>query len=183
VAITIDQIRAPAMYALTVVRGDSLEFLFRIVSSLTGAPIPLTGWDGYAAVYPSPGSSVVKLELDVDVSQDAAGLAGTGLITVTADAGDTLMVLPGVWRLVLTQGSSSKTIIAGEFCVVEPFAGVAYTSSCGNSACSAMGACSCSSAGSCGYSETLGMDIPCGEPSSIPLIAAAVGEVTIKVGC
>jgi hypothetical protein len=181
VAITIDQIRAPAQHGLAVVRGDSIEIVFRLVSGETGARMVLTGWGGFAAVYPAPGSSQVLLELDVVVSQDGAGLAGTGLVTVSADALDTLPLVSGVWRLVLTQGSSSKTVIAGEWCVVEPFAGRTFAATCGAPGCTGT-PCSCAS-GSCGYSETLGQPIPCGTSCPAPIVAPAVGEVTITIGC
>lgn len=183
---TLEQVRAPAKYALAVVRGDSISVAFRIVSGSTGARVPLTGWDGYALVNPSPGNAEVFLEFDVDVSQDAAGLPGTGLITMSADADETSMLRSGVWRLVLTMGDVSKAIVAGEFCVSEPFAGASYRSNgCAVASGSGCGesATTCGP-GSCGYSETLGMEIPCGPSAcSVAPVASAVGEVEIRIGC
>lgn len=181
---TIEQIRAPAQYGITAVRGDSLELVFRLVSAETGAPISLAGWGGFAAVYPAPGSAQVLLELGVDVSQDAAGLAGTGLVTMTATGEDTAMLVSGVWKLVLTDDPASKTVVAGQWCMVEPFAGGIYVSD----ACVTVGACSvggqpgCSTPGSCGYSETLGHAIPCGSSCASGPTAPATSEITVTVG-
>lgn len=175
---SIEQIRSPAQYGLTVIRGDSFELAFRLVDAATGSPISLAGWTGFAAVYVAPGVDATLLELGVDVSQDAAGQPGAGLVTISAEEADTKLLSSGVWRLALRSGSSSKTVVAGEWCVVEPYAGGAYQASCGGPGCGQRA----SAPGSCGYSETLGVEIPCGSSSASGPSAPAVGEVTIKIG-
>jgi hypothetical protein len=102
---------------LPIYRGDSLSFLVTLIDQATGAPIALTGLTGRASIRKAK-DDPTEYPLTVTVSQDAAGGATTGQISVSAD-GQTTFVLPqiGVWDLQLDDGSPAgvfrKTVVAG----------------------------------------------------------------------
>lgn len=110
----IAQTACPVPYALRVVRGDSIDVRLRLFDRCTGRPLVLTGYSGTATVYDSPELGTPKGTFAVAVDQSPAGQATTGVVTITASAQDTAPLIDfGAWALVLTDGVSSKTIVAG----------------------------------------------------------------------
>lgn len=101
-------------YALKAVRGDSIDIRLRLINAATGRPIVLTGWSGAANIYDTPLAGAIKHTLTVVVDQAAAAQPTTGIVTITAAPNETVGWTEfGYWALVLTDGTASKTIIAG----------------------------------------------------------------------
>lgn len=113
------QFRDPTEHDLTIVRGDSLELVFRMFRSVdkctglgSGAQT-LTGLQGRfilraALDHPFP--------FEMDVAVDVA--AGSGRVTVTGTAADTrALPILGVYDLELNDGTDAlrKTVVKGGF--------------------------------------------------------------------
>lgn len=110
----IAQTSCPKPYAIQAVRGDSIDIRIRLIDGETGRPIVLTGWSGAANIYDTPLAGAAKHALAVDVDQAAAANPTTGIITITAAPNQTIGWTEfGFWALVLTDGTTSKTISAG----------------------------------------------------------------------
>lgn len=110
----IAQTTCPVPLALQATRGDSLSIQIRLLNAATGRPIVLTGWSGVVNIMPSPIGGQVLHTLTVTVDQSAANMPTTGIVTITAGINETVgFIEQGYWALVLTDGTTSKTIIAG----------------------------------------------------------------------
>lgn len=124
----IAQTSCPIPLRLTAIRGDSISIKLRLVNVATGRPIVLTDWSGEAKIWNSVNADVALHELDVDVDQAAAGQSTTGIVTISADPGATILwKLDGFWSLALLAEGIRKTIISGPWQMFGPgLAGPAY---------------------------------------------------------
>ena len=110
----IAQTSCPAPYALRVVRGDSIDIKLRLFDACTGRPLVLTGFSGTATIFDSAVLGTPKGALPVTVDQSPAAQATTGVVAITATGAETAQLIDfGSWALVLTDGVSSKTLVAG----------------------------------------------------------------------
>lgn len=110
----IAQTSCPVPASLRPVRGDSISIKLRLVSAATGRPIVLTGWSGVANVYATALAGAALHTMTVDVDQSAAGLPTTGVVTISAAINATVGWTEfGSWALILTDGTTSKTIVSG----------------------------------------------------------------------
>jgi hypothetical protein len=136
----IAQTSCPVPASLRPVRGDSISIQLRLVNAATGRPIVLTGWSGVANVYATSLAGAALHTMTVDVDQSAAGLPITGVVTISAAINATVGWTEfGSWALILTDGTTSKTIVAGPWELVGN--GVAQPLFSCSSGSSAAGAC------------------------------------------
>ena len=110
----IAQTSCPVPYVLQATRGDSIDIRLRLFDGATGRPIVLTGWSGVANVYDTPLGGAILHTLTVVVDQSPASQPTTGEVLISTGINETSgWIESGYWALVLTDGSSSKTIVAG----------------------------------------------------------------------
>lgn len=110
----IAQTACPVPFALQAVRGDSINICLRLFDASTGKPIVLTGWSGIANVYASPVGGQVSHTMTVVVDQSATGQPTTGVVEITTAINETSGWIEfGSWALILSDGTTSRTIVAG----------------------------------------------------------------------
>jgi hypothetical protein len=110
----IAQNSCPIPLSLTAIRADSIDVRLRLIDASTSRPIALTGYTGEAKIWASINADVALHSLTVEVDQAASGQPDTGLITITAAPGATILwKLDGFWSLTMVSASVRKTIVSG----------------------------------------------------------------------
>jgi len=110
----IAQTSCPVPLAFRALRGDTVDIRLRLIDASTGRPIVLTGWSGVANVYASQVGGQVSHTMTVAVDQSAANNPTTGMVTITLAPNETVGWIEwGYWGLILSDGTTSKTIVAG----------------------------------------------------------------------
>lgn len=110
----ISQTACPIPLRITAVRSDSIDIRLRLMNAATHRPIVLTGWGAEAEIWASSNIEAPSHEFAVAVDQSPAGQPGTGMVTITAEAGETVLwLVDAYWSLVMTGDGVRKTIAAG----------------------------------------------------------------------
>lgn len=117
----IAQTSSPFQFSLTAIRSDSIDLRLRLIDASTGRPIVLTGWSGEAKVWASINADVPLHSLEVEVDQSGASTSGTGMLSIKAAPGATLLWrVDGFWSLTLLSSTVRKTIASGQWRMFGP---------------------------------------------------------------
>jgi hypothetical protein len=114
----------PGVYPLTIYKGDSFDFFFRIRGAspdggvTPGAYQNLTGFTGKAQIRATTASDTVLAEFTVTIpDQNISGNLGSVLMSLTKE--QTVDLTDGVWDIQLSSGTKSQTYLKGKVKVIE----------------------------------------------------------------